>query len=461
MHAIQSALAGIVPGTPSQSSLPLPDLSPATSPALTSGNPNLNDTIAQLVQGGNSSVVGTLLKGLSGDESPGNGGRRKWPCRSCKQMGHNWSRCPNLNVVNVIVSFIMTKQEQMNTETNLKRVSDTLLQLGLSPAALGVGNQKEKTDNSQTGAAAALAAALTNSLGGSQQSLSHQPAGLIAVAPQPVVPTPGHAPNNSDSTAAGNLQALFHTLGIAGATPAPNIQKQTGFINSIAQNSTCSPSVQNALLMALGAPQHTPQEHLGPTLPNSTSLTALPLAEIQPIPSVNPENNGRVESDTAQAPPPPPVPQSANSGAPDAGDARSKAAEAAIQRLLNEQRKNCPRGPPALPEFFAVPKPLTMPLAAANSGTGAGSSVRSAISVDTDAMEDDRENALPKRTRNDRTPAGQKQSSINVDETSTPVSKRTLRSSSAPDPEPATPLNLARAPESEMAQSAPVTNAHV
>ena len=114
-----------------------------------------------------------------------------------------------------------------------------------------------------------------------------------------------------------------------------------------------------------------------------------------------------------------------------------------------------------MPEFFAVPKPVAMPLTAANPGTGAGSSVRSAISVDTDAMEDDRENALPKRTRNDRTPAGQKQSSINVDETLTPVSKRTLRSSSAPDPEPATPLNLARALESEMAQSAPVTNAHV
>ena len=76
-----------------------------------------------------------------------------------------------------------------------------------------------------------------------------------------------------------------------------------------------------------------------------------------------------------------------------------------------------------MPEFFAVPKPRAMPQAASAPGNSAGSSSQSAISVDTDAMEDDRENALPKRTRNNCTAAAQKQSSINVDETSTPASK--------------------------------------
>ena len=461
MHAIQSVLAGIVPGTPSQSSMPLPNLSPATSPSSTSGSPNLNDSVAQLLQSGNNSVIGALLKGLNGDDSSNNGGRRKWPCRSCKQMGHNWPRCPQLNVVNVIVSLIMTKQEQANTESNLQRVSDTLLQLGLSPAALGVGNRKDKSDNSQTGAAAALAAALTNSLGNNQQGLSHQPAALMATAPQTAVPMPSHAPANAEGPTAVNLQALFHSLGIANTAPAPSVQSQTGVINSIANNNTCAPSVQNALLMALGVHQHAPQEHQTPPMPVHTSLAALPLAETQTQPLANPEGHNRTDDATAQAPPPKPAPQPARSNTLDAGDAHSKAAEAAIQRLLSEQRKNCPPGPPDVPEFFAAPKPLAMPQAASAPGNGAGSSSHSAISVDTDAMEDDRENALPKRTRNDRTPAAQKQSSINVDETSTPASKRTLRSSSAPNSEPATPLNLARALETEMAQSAPATNTHV
>ena len=162
MNAIQSALAGIVPGAPSQSPLQLSEHSPTSSPASTMGGTDLHNTVAQMLQGGNNSVIGALLKGLSGDESQGSEGRKKWPCRSCKQVGHSWARCPQLNVVNVIVSLIMSKQEQVNTETNLKRVSDTLLQLGLSPAALGVGNQRDKADHSRNGAAAALTAALTN-----------------------------------------------------------------------------------------------------------------------------------------------------------------------------------------------------------------------------------------------------------------------------------------------------------
>ena len=192
MNAIQSALAGIVPGTPSQNLLPLSEHSPSSSPASTTGGADLHNTVAQLLQGGNNSVISALLKRLSGDESQGTDGRKKWPCRSCKQTGHTWARCPQLNVINVIVSLIMSKQEQVNTETNLKRVSDTLLQLGLSPAALGVGNQRDKADNSRNGAAAALAAALTNSLGGTQQGLSHHLAPPLAPVPQPSAISPTH-----------------------------------------------------------------------------------------------------------------------------------------------------------------------------------------------------------------------------------------------------------------------------
>ena len=67
--------------------------------------------LAGLLQGSDSGVLQTLLKGLSGDESSDGGSKRKWPCRSCKQTGHSLAKCPHLNVINVIVSLIMSKQE--------------------------------------------------------------------------------------------------------------------------------------------------------------------------------------------------------------------------------------------------------------------------------------------------------------------------------------------------------------
>ena len=470
MNAIQSALAGIVPGTPNQNLLPLSEHSPSSSLASTTGGADLHNTVAQLLQGGNNSVIGALLKGFSGDESQGTDGRKKWPCRSCKQTGHTWARCPQLNVINVIVSLIMSKQEQVNTETNLKRVSDTLLQLGLSPATLGVGNQRDKADNSRNGAAAALAAALTNSLGGTQQGLSHHLAPPLAPVPQPLAisPTQGQS-SSSDNPAAGNLQSLFTSLGIAHAPPAQTIQSRTGIFNSIAQNSSCSSTAPNALLMALGISPQTPHVPHAPnplpahTPPGNTSPVSQPHMTDQPPPQsrvgLGTDGGGERAAPQPQLPQPDPRPACTDSSAAD--DARAKAAEAAIRRLLNEQRKDCPPGPPTVPEFFAVPKPLARPQGTAAAHAGAGSTHRSAISVDSDAMEDDRENAIPKRTRNDRTPASQKQATINVDETSTPASKRATNSLPDSASEPATPVNLARALESEMAQSAPATNAHV
>ena len=140
---------------------------------LPNGSPNAGANnaaaLAGLLQGGDSGVLQTLRKGLGGNESSDGGGKRNWPCRSCKQIGHSWAKCPQPNIINVIVSLIMSKQEQVNTENDLKRVSDTLLQLGLSPAALGINSQKDKADNAQTGAAAALAAAIFSPLRSSPQ----------------------------------------------------------------------------------------------------------------------------------------------------------------------------------------------------------------------------------------------------------------------------------------------------
>ena len=309
-----------------------------------------------------------------------------------------------------------------------------------------------------------------NSLGGTQQGLNHQLASPMAPAPQPSATTPSHGQSSSsDIPGAGNLQSLFNSLGIAQAPLAQTTQSQTGVINSIAHNSTCSSSAQNALLMALGLSPPTPHNSHVPTPlpvhapPENTPPASQPNTVDQPPPQSH--TGPRADDGSDRAAPQPQQPQRdphpAHAHASEADDARAKAAEAAIRRLLGEQRKDCPPGPPAVPDFFAVPKPLAKPQGSASAHAGAGSTHRSAISVDSDAMEDDRENTIPKRTRNDRTPASQKQTTINVDETSTPASKRATKSSPDPASEPATPVNLARALESEMAQSAPATNAHV
>ena len=218
-NALGSLLAGVVTETPSPESL----VSMSLQQHLPNNSPNTGANnaaaLAGLLQRSDSGILQTLLKGLSGDESSEGGGKRKWPCRLCKQTSHSWAKCPQLNVINVIVSLLMSKQEQVNTENNLKRVSDTLLQLGLSPAALGINSQKDKTDNAQTGAAAALAAALNQSLG---VTATASPATLLHSTPswsQFTPPTPaqpllaiGHAPTPA---VPGDLRSLCSSLGFA------------------------------------------------------------------------------------------------------------------------------------------------------------------------------------------------------------------------------------------------------
>ena len=139
--------------------------------------------------------------------------KRKWPCRSCKQIGHSWAKCPQLNIINGIVSLIMSKQEQVNTENNLKKVSDTLLQLGLSPAALGINSQNGKADHPQTGAAAALAAALNQSLGVTANTSPSAPLHSTPSSSQCTPPTPAQpllmTGGATNAAVPGDLRSLF------------------------------------------------------------------------------------------------------------------------------------------------------------------------------------------------------------------------------------------------------------
>ena len=229
----------------------------------------------------------------------------------------------------------MSKQEQVNTENNLKRVSDTLLQLGLSPAALGINSQTDKTYNAQTGAVAALAAALNQSLG---VTATASPAALLHSTPswsQFTPPTPaqpllatGHAPTPA---VPGDLRSLFSSLGIA--QPLPSGATATG-----AQQ----PHVHGAILAALGLPgplkpPALPATDAGPTPIAGGTCAADPLAAHAPQ---RPEHRTVL----GKAVPAPHVALTGASGprltldgnvgtAMNHATARAKAAEAAIQRL--------------------------------------------------------------------------------------------------------------------------------
>ena len=65
------------------------DSSPSCSSASLTSGTVLEKAVTQLMQGGNNSILGTLLKGPSGDNSNGDDGRQKWQCRSCKSIGHS------------------------------------------------------------------------------------------------------------------------------------------------------------------------------------------------------------------------------------------------------------------------------------------------------------------------------------------------------------------------------------
>ena len=201
-----------------------------------------------------------------------------------------------------------------------------------------------------------------------------------------------------------------------------------------------SPDVHGAILSALGLP----------ALPKPPALRATDAGPIPAASGLNAANPAHPAHGTAlaQAIPVPHV--AAGTSAPehvqgrrqdraghtvDHATARARAAEAAIQRLEAGSQAADPTEPEA-----------------------SRTSLRSVISVDTDTMEDDRDGALPKRTRSDRTPGHDRKSSINVDESTTPA-KRTTKPPAASSPSP--PRNLARALEDEMVLQTSTNNDHL
>ena len=221
----------------------------------------------------------------------------------------------------------------MNTENNLKKVSDTLLQLGLSPAALGINSQKDEADNAHTGAAAALAAALNQLLGvpptaspaafphSTPSSSQHMPPTLA----QPLLAT-GNAPTPGIP---GDLRSLFSSPGIAQTLPS-----------GAAATSAQQPDVHGAILAALGVP--------APPKPPALSSADMTFTQTnigtgaKDYPDVHALQHPDQRADAAV-----PAPQVALPGTsgprqtPDGNagttannaTARAKAAEAAIQRL--------------------------------------------------------------------------------------------------------------------------------
>ena len=191
-----------------------------------------------------------------------------------------------------------------------------------------------------------------------------------------------------------------------------------------------SPDVHGAILSALGLP----------ALPKPLALQAKDAGPIPAASGLNTADPAHPAHGTAlaQAIPVPHV--ATGTGAPehvqgrrqdraghtvDHATARAQAAEAAIQRLEAGSQAADPTEPEA-----------------------SRTSLRSVISVATDTMEDDRDGALPKRTRSDRSPGHDRKSSINMDKSTTPAAKQTTKPPAASSP--SSPRNLARALEDEM-----------
>ena len=247
------------------------------------------------------------------------------------------------------------------------------------------------------------------------------------------VPSPPSAPSGLDHQPNGgfhqpmsrNMQNLFHSLGIAQPSETPTLQAHMGIINSTAQNSidTCSFTLRDALLMACGVSQPPEQSGRATSPPDPTPPTApshkAPAAQPNPDPRTH-SYHGTAQGQ-GQHQPPPPEANPVHTHTHDTANARAKATRATIQRLLDEQHKDSPPGPPALPDLFVAARPKAKSPMATAAIIACGSSSRVAISFDSDAMEDDRDNTFPKRTRQDGTPITQSQASNNTDEASTPA----------------------------------------